>query len=89
MKTDKTGPKKVIALTRCPRTGREDAPWRQIDIRLCPLESLPFMLVGNTGDARLMKLLRWRARSMGLLLNEYGMSRPGRVGNVSGSARVR
>ncbi|KAK1921334.1 hypothetical protein DB88DRAFT_542876 [Papiliotrema laurentii] len=83
-----SGPKKVIALTRCPRAGREDAPWRQIDIRLCPLDSLPFMLVGNTGDARLMKLLRWRARSMGLLLNEYGMGRPGRVGNGKDLSKI-
>ena len=46
---------------------------RQIDIRLCPLQSLPYMLLGNSGDDTLMKLLRWRAAEKGWVLNEYGM----------------
>ncbi|KAK8844691.1 hypothetical protein IAR55_006540 [Kwoniella newhampshirensis] len=64
------GEKKVLALTRLPKP---DSPHRQIDIRLCPLESLPYMLLGNTGDDRLMKILRYKAMENGWVLNEYAM----------------
>ncbi|WWD22757.1 hypothetical protein CI109_107250 [Kwoniella shandongensis] len=64
------GEKKVLALTRLPKA---DSPHRQIDIRLCPLESLPYMLLGNTGDDRLMKILRYKAMEKGWVLNEYAM----------------
>jgi DNA polymerase beta len=33
------------------------------------------MLLGNSGDDNLMKLLRWRAMGKGLALNEYGMGK--------------
>nr|XP_018266221.1 uncharacterized protein I303_00194 [Kwoniella dejecticola CBS 10117]OBR88379.1 hypothetical protein I303_00194 [Kwoniella dejecticola CBS 10117] len=64
------GEKKVLALTKLPTEG---SIHRQIDIRLCPLESLPYMLLGNTGDDRLMKTLRYRAMQKGWVLNEYAM----------------
>ncbi|WRT63278.1 uncharacterized protein IL334_000181 [Kwoniella shivajii] len=64
------GEKKVLALTRLPTS---NSVHRQIDIRLCPLESLPYMLLGNTGDDRLMKSLRYRAVQKGWVLNEYAM----------------
>ncbi|WVQ64373.1 uncharacterized protein L199_002536 [Kwoniella botswanensis] len=64
------GEKKVLALTKLPRT---NSIHRQIDIRFCPLESLPYMLLGNTGDDTLMKTLRYRAIQKGWVLNEYAM----------------
>jgi len=67
------GEKKSMFLTRLPDT--PGAVYRQIDIRLCPTESLPYMLLGNSGDDSLMKLLRWRAMEKGLALNEYGMGK--------------
>jgi hypothetical protein len=66
-----TGEKKSMFLSRLP--GNKTAPHRQVDIRLCPTESLPYMLLGNSGDDMLMKLLRWRAIAKGWTLNEYGM----------------
>lgn len=62
-----------MGLTRLP--GVRNAPHRQIDIRLCPTESLPHMLLGNSGDDTLMKLLRWKAIEKGWSLNEYGMGK--------------
>ncbi|WVQ82605.1 hypothetical protein IAT38_004735 [Cryptococcus sp. DSM 104549] len=71
------GGKKVLALTRLPTP---NSIHRQIDIRLCPVESLPYMLLGNTGDNELMKTLRSRALTRGLVLNEYEMGqRKGRL----------
>lgn len=67
------GEKKSMFLTRLPDS--PGAVYRQIDIRLCPTESLPYMLLGNSGDDSLMKLLRWRAMEKGLALNEYGMGK--------------
>lgn len=67
------GEKKSMFLTRLPNY--PGAVYRQIDIRLCPTESLPYMLLGNSGDDSLMKLLRWRAMEKGLALNEYGMGK--------------
>jgi DNA polymerase beta len=67
------GEKKSMFLTRLPYS--PGAVYRQIDIRLCPTESLPYMLLGNSGDDSLMKLLRWRAMEKGLALNEYGMGK--------------
>lgn len=49
-----------MALTKL---DKPESIWRQIDIRLCPVESLPYMLVGNTGDDNLMRLLRLRAKN--------------------------
>lgn len=48
-----------MALTKLDKPG---AVWRQVDIRLCPTESLPYMLLGNTGDDNLMRFLRMRAK---------------------------
>jgi len=42
------------------------------------------MLVGNTGDMQLMKMLRGRAMEKGLTLNEYGMGQAVRSSEVSG-----
>nr|XP_019006078.1 uncharacterized protein I203_01400 [Kwoniella mangroviensis CBS 8507]OCF69539.1 hypothetical protein I203_01400 [Kwoniella mangroviensis CBS 8507] len=64
------GEKKVLALTKLPQP---NSIHRQVDIRLCPLESLPYMLLGNTGDDTLMKTLRYRAIQKGWALNEYAM----------------
>lgn len=61
-----------MALTRLPDDS--SAIHRQIDIRLSPTDSLPYMLLGNTGDTRLMQVLRGRARRKGWVLNEYGMA---------------
>lgn len=62
--------KVLLALTQLPKA---NSLHRQIDIRLCPIESLPYMLLGNTGDGRLMKIMRWRAIQRGWVLNEYVM----------------
>lgn len=35
------------------------------------------MLLGNTGDDALMRLLRWKAGEKGWMLNEYGMGKEG------------
>lgn len=51
-------PRKVIALTRLDAS----SPYRQIDIRLCPTDSLAYMLLGNTADDFLNKILRSRAK---------------------------
>lgn len=47
--------------------------FRRIDIRLAPYHSYPYMLLGSSGDAMLMKLLRHTAKQKGMCLNEYGM----------------
>lgn len=47
--------------------------YRRIDIRLAPFNSFYYSLLGGSGDALLMKLLRHRAKKMGYTLNEYGM----------------
>jgi len=62
-----------MALTKLPDKVGNKAIHRQIDIRLCPLESLPYMLLGNTGDDNLMRILRAKALEKGWILNEYGM----------------
>lgn len=64
------GERKVLALTQLPKA---NSLHRQIDLRLCPIESLPYMLLGNTGDGKLMKIMRWRAIQRGWVLNEYAM----------------
>ncbi|OCF42147.1 hypothetical protein I317_03998 [Kwoniella heveanensis CBS 569] len=74
------GEKKVLALARLPRN---TSFHRQIDIRLCPLESLPYMLLGNTGDDTLMKILRHKAMAKGWVLNEYAMGE--RLSNDEGT----
>ncbi|OWZ80601.1 DNA polymerase beta subunit [Cryptococcus neoformans Bt85] len=72
------GESKVLALTQLPKA---NSLHRQIDIRLCPIESLPYMLLGNTGDGKLMKIMRWRAIQRGWVLNEYVMGeRDGKSG---------
>ena len=40
------------------------------------------MLVGNTGDSQLMKLLRLKAKIKGLILNEYTMAKAVRNDSV-------
>jgi DNA polymerase/3'-5' exonuclease PolX len=65
-----------------------ERPWRQVDIRLCPLNAVPYMLVGNTGDTQLMKMLRGRANEKGLSLNEYGMGKQGKTIEVSTRGRT-
>ncbi|GAA5973278.1 hypothetical protein JCM11641_003048 [Rhodosporidiobolus odoratus] len=63
------GPKKYAGLIRLPRHKH----FRRIDIRLAPNASFPYMLLGSSGDALLMKLLRHVAKEKGMCLNEYGM----------------
>lgn len=61
----------MSALTRLPDVA--NARFRQIDVRISPVQSLPFMLLGNTGDDELMKILRRAANDKGWTLNEYAM----------------
>ncbi|GAA5855600.1 hypothetical protein JCM3766R1_005367, partial [Sporobolomyces carnicolor] len=63
------GPKKYAGLVKLP-THRH---YRRIDIRLAPYHSCPYMLLGNTGDSMLMKLMRHIANKKGWCLNEFGM----------------
>ncbi|GAA6047698.1 hypothetical protein JCM3770_001725 [Rhodotorula araucariae] len=63
------GGKKYAGLIRLPR----HKSFRRIDIRLAPYHSYPYMLLGSSGDAMLMKLLRHTAKQKGWCLNEYGM----------------
>lgn len=56
-----------------------------MDIRLCPTQSLPYMLLGNSGDDLLMKIVRSKANSKGWLLNEYGMGE--RTTPIGGTVR--
>ncbi|TNY23334.1 hypothetical protein DMC30DRAFT_32334 [Rhodotorula diobovata] len=63
------GGKKYAGLIRLPR----HESFRRIDIRLAPYHSYPYMLLGSSGDAMLMKLLRHTAKQKGMCLNEYGM----------------
>ncbi|KAM0792678.1 hypothetical protein ACM66B_002458 [Microbotryomycetes sp. NB124-2] len=49
--------------------------FRRIDIRLAPFHSYPYLLLGCSGDALLMKLLRHTAKQKGWCLNEYGMGK--------------
>ncbi|RXK34869.1 hypothetical protein M231_07887 [Tremella mesenterica] len=74
-----TGEKKVWGLSRLP--GDPKALHRQVDVRLCPTESLPYMLLGNTGDNDLMRFLRYKAEEKDLLLNEYGMGQRVSISN--------
>lgn len=83
------GPKKYAvrpSLSACSLIGETDSTslqgliqlpkhkhFRRIDIRLAPYHSYPYMLLGSTGDALLMKLLRHTAKQKGWCLNEYGM----------------
>lgn len=52
------GVKKVAGLIRLP----EATHFRRIDIRLAPYTSYPYMLLGGSGDALLMKFLRHTAK---------------------------
>ncbi|ORY45449.1 hypothetical protein BCR35DRAFT_336274 [Leucosporidium creatinivorum] len=63
------GPKKYAGLARLPGNKH----YRRIDIRLAPYHSYPYLLLGCSGDALLMKLLRHAAKKRGLCLNEYGL----------------
>ncbi|KAI5478507.1 hypothetical protein MNV49_005035 [Pseudohyphozyma bogoriensis] len=63
------GPKRHATLIKLP----EGKHFRRIDIRLAPFGAYPYMLLGSTGDALLLKFLRARAKSKGWCLNEYGM----------------
>lgn len=64
-----SGPKRYSGLIKLPDHPR----YGRIDIRLAPYSSYDYMLLGGTGDALLMKLLRHRAKTLGFTLNEYGM----------------
>jgi DNA polymerase beta len=75
---DSKGPRKVLTLTKLPIS----PVYRQIDVRICPIQSLPYMLVGNTGDDQLMRRLRFKAERKGWVLNEYEMG-PRLKGTVS------
>lgn len=48
-----------MALTKLPKDG---AKWRQVDIRLSTLDSLPYTMLALSGDDTLMKLLRKTAK---------------------------
>jgi hypothetical protein len=50
------GPKKIMALTQLPET--PGAKWRQVDIRLSTLDSLPYTMLALSGDDTLIKLMR-------------------------------
>ncbi|GAA5969606.1 hypothetical protein JCM3765_003447 [Sporobolomyces pararoseus] len=63
------GPKKYAGLMKLP----DHRHYRRIDIRLAPYPSYPYMLLGSTGDALLMKLMRHIAKKKGWCLNEFGM----------------
>ncbi|GAA5924967.1 uncharacterized protein JCM15063_005779 [Sporobolomyces koalae] len=63
------GPKKYAGLIKLP----QHQHFRRIDIRLAPYPSYPYMLLGTTGDALLMKLLRHTAKKKGWCLNEFGL----------------
>ncbi|GAA5844830.1 hypothetical protein JCM9279_000009 [Rhodotorula babjevae] len=63
------GGKKYAGLIRLPR----HKSFRRIDIRLAPYHSYHYMLLGSSGDAMLMKLLRHTAKRKGWCLNEYGL----------------
>jgi hypothetical protein len=43
-------------------SGGPGAPWRQMDIRLYPSDSLAYTLLGNTGDDGLMIIMRTIAK---------------------------
>ncbi|KAM0749966.1 Nucleotidyltransferase, partial [Meredithblackwellia eburnea MCA 4105] len=63
------GKKKYSGLIKLP----DEAHFRRIDIRIVPYHCYPYNLLGFTGDALLMKLLRHTAKQKGWTLNEYGM----------------
>ncbi|SCZ92655.1 BZ3500_MvSof-1268-A1-R1_Chr5-2g08073 [Microbotryum saponariae] len=63
------GDKKYMGLIKL----KDEQHYRRIDIRLGPYDSYPYMLLGGSGDALLMKLMRHRAKARGMCLNEYGM----------------
>ncbi|SCV72654.1 BQ2448_4191 [Microbotryum intermedium] len=63
------GGKKYMGLVKL----KDGQHYRRIDIRLGPYDSYPYMLLGGSGDALLMKLMRHRAKARGMCLNEYGM----------------
>ncbi|GAA5994352.1 hypothetical protein JCM5350_004295 [Sporobolomyces pararoseus] len=63
------GPKKFAGLMKLPNHRH----YRRIDIRLAPYLSYPYMLLGSSGDALLMKLMRHTAKKKGWCLNEFGM----------------
>ena len=56
-----TGAKKIMALTRLPEEG---SLWRQVDIRLSTLDSLPYTMLALSGDDTLMKILRKTAKNV-------------------------
>lgn len=69
-----SGFKQFSALTTLPT--KADAIHRRLNLRICPLESLPFFLLMNTGDDRLITILRKKAGDMGYNLNELAMGLP-------------
>ncbi|KAI9634286.1 uncharacterized protein MKK02DRAFT_28925 [Dioszegia hungarica] len=64
------GEKHIIALTRLD----SDSPHRQLNIHLCPTQSLPNMRLWYTGDQRLVRFLMSEARRGGNMLSEYAIS---------------
>ncbi|KAL8278170.1 hypothetical protein RQP46_009343 [Phenoliferia psychrophenolica] len=64
-----SGAKKYSGLVKLPAHKH----FRRIDVRLAPYDAYPYMQLGSTGDALLMKLLRHTAKGKGWTLNEYGM----------------
>ena len=69
-------PRKIMGLTRLPPTPNNPQPrYRQVDIRRCPMDSLPLMLLRNTGDRQSMKILRKQAAIKGWVLNAYEMGK--------------
>jgi hypothetical protein len=49
-----------MALTKLPEEG---SLWRQVDIRLSTLDSLPYTMLALSGDDTLMKILRKTAKN--------------------------
>ncbi|KAJ9127347.1 hypothetical protein QFC24_000754 [Naganishia onofrii] len=67
-----SGKKKCMFLTRVPQSHAhllssdeegQVATLRALEVRVCPVESVPYFLLANTGDDMLMKVIRKAAKS--------------------------
>ncbi|ODO03121.1 hypothetical protein I350_05966 [Cryptococcus amylolentus CBS 6273] len=65
------GPKQVFALARLPKD--PNAVHRQLNIRFCPVQSLPFMLLSGTGDDMFYVKMRKRALNKDWMLNDLAL----------------
>ena len=67
------GPTKYMGILRL----NEQSNARRIDIRLVDEEAWPYALLYFTGSTQLNIEMRAKAQSLGLTMNEYGMTGPG------------